>query len=115
MYIHETINHFINLWPCVDGKRITVTEVVSGGAKGIDLNGETWATKNNIAIKRFPAQWTLYGRRAGALRNLQMAQYADGLLSIWDGKSRGSKHMIEAAEQCGIPRWEFIRRDHETV
>lgn len=71
-----------------------ITEVVSGGATGVDTLGENWAKANNIPVKVFPAQWDLHGKAAGFIRNEQMAKYADALIAIWDGKSRGTEHMI---------------------
>src|SRR5271154_6817028 len=70
-----------------------ITEVVSGGATGIDSDGEEFARTHNISLKRFPADWNKYGNSAGPRRNKQMADYADALLLIWDGKSRGSANM----------------------
>lgn len=74
-----------------------ITEVVSGGANGIDTCGELWATSNRIPWKRFPANWAVYGKSAGPVRNTQMADYAQALLAVWDGKSRGTNHMISIA------------------
>lgn len=76
-----------------------ITEVVCGGAKGIDSLGAEWAKANNIPIKLFPADWNTFGKRAGIIRNLEMACYADALIAIWDGHSRGTLHMITAAKQ----------------
>lgn len=79
-----------------------ITEVVSGGAEGVDLIGEDWATKKGIPIKRFDPDWKLFGKQAGKVRNTQMARYADRLVAFWDGKSPGTKHMIETAEVLGL-------------
>jgi hypothetical protein len=73
------------------------TEIVSGGAKGADKFGESWAEWNNIKITRFLPDWNKYGNRAGLIRNIEMADYADGLLAFWDKKSTGTQHMIEQA------------------
>jgi hypothetical protein len=86
-----------------DDSGFDITEVVSGGARGIDTFGEIYAIKRNIQIKRFPANWGEYGRAAGPMRNEEMAQYADALLAIWDGKSRGTAHMIKAMGSLGKP------------
>lgn len=81
-------------------------EIVSGTARGADKLGELYAYDNNLLLKRFPADWNLYGKRAGYLRNKQMAEYAaeeTGMAVVfWDGESRGSKHMIDLAEKCGL-------------
>lgn len=71
-----------------------VTEVVCGMATGVDTLGYRWAQCNNISIKEMPAQWHQYGKRAGPVRNKQMAEYADAAVIIWDGKSPGSRNMI---------------------
>jgi hypothetical protein len=80
----------------------TPTEVVSGKARGADTFGEQWANENNIPIKEFPADWERLGRKAGTLRNMQMGDYADALVAVWDGSSRGTRHMINYAEQKGL-------------
>ena len=82
-----------------------VTEVVSGGAFGVDMLGEQWARNRNIPVKLFPVtpmQWQIHGKSAGPKRNRAMAEYASALVAIWDGKSKGTKNMIEEAEKCGL-------------
>ena len=79
-----------------------ITEVVSGTARGVDMLGERYANDNNITIVKYPAQWGIYGKKAGYIRNEEMAHYADALISVWDGVSRGSKHMINIAEEKGL-------------
>lgn len=81
---------------------IPITEIVSGGARGVDALGEQVAKNFGIPIKVFPADWDKHGKRAGPLRNIQMAEYADGLIAIWDGKSKGTKHMIDQANKQGL-------------
>lgn len=73
----------------------TPLEIVSGLAKGVDMEGKYWAQDRDIPVKEFPANWNLYGTRAGILRNIEMGKYADALLAFWNGKSRGTKHMIK--------------------
>ena len=53
-------------------------------------------------MKRFPAEWDKYGRKAGPLRNEAMARYADALLAYWNGESKGTKSMIELAKASGL-------------
>lgn len=77
-------------------------EIVSGGANGADALGERWAADHDRDIKRFPADWSKYGKSAGPIRNLEMALYADVLVAFWDGKSRGTKHMIDTALKHGL-------------
>lgn len=77
-------------------------EIVSGTARGADKLGEQYALNNKIPIIRFPADWNTYGKRAGYLRNQEMAKYADVLIAFWDGKSKGTKHMIDLALKHGL-------------
>jgi hypothetical protein len=80
-----------------------ITEIVSGGAKGVDSCGETWALHESIPLKRFPADWLKYGKAAGPIRNRAMAKYADALIAVWDGLSRGTQDMILQSARMGLP------------
>lgn len=79
-----------------------ITQVVSGGAKGVDRLGETYASKNNIPLTVSLADWEAYGRKAGIVRNQEMAAYADALIAIWDGTSPGTKNMIDEAKKRNL-------------
>ena len=94
-----------------------ITEVVSGTAQGVDKLGEQWARKNNIKLRRFPANWNKHGRAAGPIRNKEMASYAEALIALWDGNSRGTERMIKEAERCGlkviIKRTDQLEKHHD--
>ena len=77
-------------------------EIVSGTARGADKLGEFYAKRSQLALALFPADWDLYGKSAGFKRNAQMADYADALVAFWDGKSRGTMHMINLAKSAGL-------------
>ena len=72
-------------------------EIVSGAARGADKLGERYADERGYPIKRFPADWGTFGKKAGYMRNEDMAEYADALIAFWDGTSKGTKHMIDIA------------------
>jgi hypothetical protein len=74
-----------------------ITEVVSGHSGNVDLLGEQWARNVKVPITIFEAAWGSYGRSAGPRRNRQMATYAEALIALWDGKSRGTLNMIKEA------------------
>lgn len=81
-------------------------EIISGTARGADQLGEQFARNHGYQVRRFPANWNLYGKSAGPIRNREMAEYASGgqgvLFAFWDGKSRGTKSMINLAKKYGL-------------
>jgi len=81
-----------------------ITEVVSGKARGVDTIGEVYARINDIPIKEMPAEWTKYGKkRAGPIRNKEMALYADAAVIVWDGISTGTHNMIQNMKRVKKP------------
>lgn len=80
-----------------------ITEIVDGDGPGVDRIAHFLATQWKIAFKRFPANWALYGNEAGPRRNQQMAEYADALIAVWDGQSRGTADMITRASARSLP------------
>ena len=88
-------------------------EIISGKADGADKLGERYAKEKGYILTEFPAKWKdldakpcfvrydknkePYNVLAGLNRNEEMAKYADALIVFWDGKSTGSKNMIESA------------------
>jgi tRNA-splicing ligase RtcB len=71
-----------------------VTEIISGGAKGVDTLAQQYAEQCGIPFRLFPPDWEKHGNSAGARRNEEMAAHADFGVAVWDGKSRGTEHMI---------------------
>lgn len=83
-----------------------IAVVLSGTARGVDMLGEAWARSNRCPIMRFPAAWKNrdgeVDRKAGFKRNITMAEHADALIAVWDGRSPGTKHMIDTARKKGL-------------
>lgn len=82
-------------------------EEVCGCARGADMLGRDFAMRNGIIVKNFPADWDQYGKSAGFIRNKQMGEYANEaeigiLVAFWDGKSAGTKNMIDIAVNLGL-------------
>lgn len=73
-------------------------EIVSGKAKGADTLGEQYAKERGYKIKEFPADWNGLGRKAGPLRNEEMAKYANACVVFRKNFSRGSSDMINRAK-----------------
>jgi hypothetical protein len=86
-----------------------VVKVISGTARGIDQAGEKWAEKTGIPVEKFPANWEAEGKAAGFNRNSRMSFHADALIAIWDGESRGTKHMIEQMDGKPVYVMKVIR------
>ena len=73
--------------------------IVSGMARGADALGYLFAHQRGVVVHEYPAQWDRYGKKAGYMRNTQMAKESDGLLAFWDGESKGTNHMIDSMRQ----------------
>ena len=82
---------------------LSITAIIDGTARGVDMLASRYAAEHGIENIRVPAEWKRYGRGAGRLRNIRMAEMGNVLLALWDGKSSGTKSMIEAAKHRGIP------------
>ncbi|MBR3995544.1 MAG: hypothetical protein IKI97_09730 [Clostridia bacterium] len=72
-----------------------ITEIVSGGAKGVDTEARKYALKNNIKLTEFLPDYQQYGKSAPLKRNISIIEYADFVIAFWDGKSRGTKFVID--------------------
>lgn len=72
-----------------------VSEIVSGGARGIDTCAKEYAMENDLILTEFLPEYSKYGRSAPLVRNDLIIDYADEVIAFWDGKSRGTKYVIE--------------------
>ena len=76
--------------------------IVSGGARGVDKMGERYAKEHDINLIVMNADWDTHGKSAGYKRNQEMANVSTHLIAFWDGKSRGTKHMIDIAKRDNL-------------
>ncbi len=88
--IVNNLNEYINK---------NVTEIVTGGAKGTDTCAINYATENSLRLTVFYPEFSRYGKVAPIKRNLSIAEYSDEALVFWDGKSKGTKHVISCFEK----------------
>ncbi len=79
------------------------TEIVSGGARGIDACARIYALVNDVKITEFLPEYDKYGKRAPLVRNIEIIKYADTVIVFWDGKSRGTAYVIENCKKMGVP------------
>lgn len=77
--------------------------IVCGEAHGADALGKRYASERGFAVLSFPADWRRFGKKAGVIRNRQMAEAANACVCFWDGESRGTANMIEEARRRGLP------------
>jgi len=80
-----------------------ISELVSGGAKGVDRLAAEWQKANSVPVRLFRPDWKRFKRGAGLAGNHDMAAYADALVAVWDGESRGTADMIQAMRALGKP------------
>ncbi|MBO4949651.1 MAG: DUF2493 domain-containing protein [Clostridia bacterium] len=77
------------------------TEIVSGGAKGVDTSAREYAITNSIKLTEFLPDYEKYKRGAPLKRNIQIIEYADVVIAFWDGKSKGTKFVIDNCNKIG--------------
>ncbi|MBR6807513.1 MAG: DUF2493 domain-containing protein [Clostridia bacterium] len=77
------------------------TEIVSGGAKGIDLCAAEYAKNNGLKLIEFKPEYSLYGKNAPLVRNREIVDYSDIVLAFWDGSSKGTKFVIDYCRKVG--------------
>lgn len=90
-YISQTLDRL-----SLDPKKV---EFVNGGANGVDAMARKYAGLKGFNIRLFPADWNNLGKRAGPIRNKQMAEYGTHLIAFWDGISKGTENMISLAKE----------------
>ncbi|MBR5309454.1 MAG: hypothetical protein IKU43_11840 [Clostridia bacterium] len=78
------------------------TEIVSGGARGVDTVARMYAISHNLKLTEFLPEYHLYGNRAPLIRNMSIIQNADIVLAFWDGESHGTKFVIDNCKRLGI-------------
>ena len=78
-------------------------EIVSGGAKGVDSSAKTYANDMGLPLTEFLPEYSRFGRAAPLKRNLQIIEYADMVVAFWDGKSKGTKFVIDNCKKTNVP------------
>ena len=81
----------------------STTEIVSGGARGVDTCARKYATEHSLILTEFLPDYEHFGRGAPLRRNIEIIDYADLVLAFWDGKSRGTASLIACAKELNRP------------
>lgn len=84
------------------------TEIISGGAKGIDTCARNYAISHNIKLTEFLPEFDKYGRAAPIKRNLTIIQNAELVIALWDGTSSGTKFVIDKCGKMGVEIKTFV-------
>ena len=87
-----------------------VTEIVSGGAKGIDACARKYAIQNGVRLTEFLPDYNKYGKSAPLKRNINIINHSDMVVAFWDGKSRGTKFVIEHCKKLGVKCKIYIKK-----
>lgn len=87
----------------IESAELEITEVISGGARGVDRLGERWARNHGIPCLVIRPDWDRHGKRAGFIRNHEMLTLADAVICVWDGQSSGTEHMAMITKQHHKP------------
>ena len=78
-----------------------ITEIVSGGAMGVDTVAANYARENSIKLVEFLPEYNIYGRKAPLVRNRKIVEYADEGIAFWDGNSSGTIHTLKHFRKLG--------------
>ena len=79
------------------------TEIVSGGARGIDACAREYALRHGLKLTEYLPEYSKYRRGAPLKRNITIIENADLVLAFWDGTSRGTKYVIDNCRKRNIP------------
>ncbi len=79
------------------------TEIVSGGARGVDVCAREYAQRHGLKLTEYLPEYSRYGRAAPLKRNITIIENADLVLAFWDGRSRGTKYVIDNCKKRNIP------------
>lgn len=80
-----------------------VTEILSGGARGMDRAARRYAYEHKILITEILPEYNLYGRRAPLMRNDYIISLSDKVFIFWDGKSKGTNYVIKKCKELSRP------------
>ena len=85
-----------------------VTEIISGGAKGVDACAKAYAMASGIKLTEYLPDYEKYGKGAPLKRNIAIVEHADLVVAFWDGVSQGTKHVIRSCKARGVPVKVFV-------
>lgn len=78
-----------------------ILEIIQGGADGADYYAASWAYARRQPCHRYPAEWEVYGKPAGMIRNRAMLSLNPDLVIAFPG-GKGTANMVKLAKDAGI-------------
>ncbi len=79
------------------------TELISGGAKGMDSAVRAYAAAHSIPLTELLPDYRRYGKGAPIRRNAEIVALADTVVAFWDGSSHGTANVIATCRRLGVP------------
>lgn len=93
---------YLNLDFYLDSQQYS--QIICGGANGVDTIAELWAKRHGIECIIYRPQYKAFGRKYAPLkRDEDMVNASDIIIAFWDGKSKGTKYTIDYARKNGVP------------
>lgn len=91
------------LWAGLDRlhELVPITHLIEGGAEGADRFAGEWARRANVGHTTVYARWREHGRKAGYMRNLEMAEMHPDLVLAAPG-GVGTEMMVSLARGRGL-------------
>jgi hypothetical protein len=75
--------------------------IIEGGDDGADDLAHSWCISHSVVCETYSANWALYGKKAGPIRNEQMIEHGADLVIAFPG-GKGTQDMVRRAEAEGV-------------
>jgi hypothetical protein len=95
-FVEKTLDRIIK------EKKFSDITIVSGGARGVDTLAEMYASKHNLPIKVWEADWDKFGKSAGPIRNEQVVHDSDFMVAFKAEFSKGTLNAINQAKNYAL-------------
>jgi hypothetical protein len=104
----RSVTNMATVIEAIHASKFEIEEIVSGGADGVDTLAYQYAKSHIIPIHIFFPNWEAYGKKAGMIRNTAIVSYADAVVAVWDGQSKGTHNTIIKAGIAGKPCFVWV-------
>jgi len=91
--VHDWLDSFHEAQP--------VTELIHGGASGVDTYAAEWGRERGLRVFCCKADWEKHGPAAGPIRNARMLEWKPDVVIAFPG-GRGTENMVSLAMKAGV-------------